>query len=105
MATIAVATIRTARLTLLGFFTVFLRRDYSLHLRIKLEDSCFGMTTQPHPGHFQSLAHERHETRRFDLVLIRHEGRGIGGENVIAEADDGASSQIRARHRSEEHTS
>src|SRR5208282_5033844 len=98
MATIAVATIRDARLTLLGFFTIFLRRDYGLHLSIKLEDARFGMTAQAHPGHFQSVADERHETRRFDLVIIRHEGRRIGGENVIAEVDDRASGQIRARH-------
>src|ERR1035437_5610409 len=98
MATIAVATIRDARLTLLGFFTIFLRRDYSLHLRIKLEDTRFGMTDQPHPGHFQSVAHERHKTRRFDLVIVRYKGLRIGSENVIAEVDDGASGQIRARH-------
>ena len=46
IATIAVATIRAARLTLFGFFTVALRHDFSLNLRMKLEHARLGMPAQ-----------------------------------------------------------
>jgi len=52
IANIAAATIRDARLTLLGFFTLFLRRDFSLNLRMKLEHARLRMTAQPDPSHF-----------------------------------------------------
>ncbi len=49
--TSAVATMRAARLTLLGFFTIFLRHDFSLNLRMKLEDARLGMPAQSDSSH------------------------------------------------------
>jgi hypothetical protein len=74
IATIAVATTRNARLTWLGFFTVFLRRDFGLHLRMKLKNARLGMSGKPHSRHFQSVAQDSHQARRFDPVVIRHKG-------------------------------
>lgn len=52
IATIAVATICAARLTLLRFFTIFFWRNFSLNLRMKLEHARLGMTAQSDPRHF-----------------------------------------------------
>lgn len=98
IATIAVATIRDTRLTLFGFFTIFLRHNFSLNLRMKVEDPRLGMPAQSNSRHFESIADDGHETGSFDPIVIRHEGCGIGGEDIIAKMNYGAAGQVRLRH-------
>ena len=71
IATIAVATIRDTRLTLLGFFTIFLRHNFSLNLRMKVEDPRLGMPAESNSRHFESVADDGHETR--ELRPDRHQ--------------------------------
>src|SRR5580704_15877679 len=97
-ATIAVATIRDTRLTLFGFFTIFLRHNFSLNLRMKVEDPRLGMPAQSNSRHSESIADDGHETGSFDPIVIRHEGCGIGGEDIIAKMNYGAAGQVRLRH-------
>ena len=98
IATIAVATIRDARLTLLGFFTVVLRYDLSLNLCMKVEDPRLGMPAQSNSRHFEPIANYSHQTGSFDLVVIRHEGCGISGEDIVAKMDYGTAGQVRFCH-------
>jgi hypothetical protein len=98
IATIAVATIRDTRLTLFGFFTIFLRHNFSLNLRMKVEDPRLGMPAQSNSRHFESIADDGHETGSFDPIVIRHEGCGISREDIVAKMNYGAAGQVRLRH-------
>jgi hypothetical protein len=97
-ASIPSAAIFAVRLTLLGFFTIVLWCEFSLYLLVELENSGLRMPGQPFPGNFEALADNGDGSRGFDLILVGHESRRIGAEDVVAKMDDGAAAQVRADH-------
>ena len=86
------------RLTLCWFFTIFLRRELSLYLRVELKNSHLRMARQSNSGHSEPFANDGDETGGFHLVLIGHEGGRVGAEDIVAEMNDGAAAEIGANH-------
>jgi len=82
------------RLTLLGFFTIVLRCEYSLYLLVELEDSGLGMASQAFASNSEPIADDCDGSRGFDLIFIGHERGRIGAENVVTEMDDRAAAQV-----------